>query len=293
MTLAAWQAGGAYTVTVASTKSLSLIASSVDVGATLLSDAKFHLDHAVEHQAALLHDLRSGQWNRPAWLLTTFYYWSYFAAMSLTRMLGDTVWFVNDSVAAQLSKLASSATGKLGAGTFQFICDAAVSASDRTLTMKKRSRRIHEQLWRTTFDLLDGLYKSGSLIGLDPREQRLYLAILTSAKLLGPAWPSDLRNTVNYRPGFAYDAVRAATVLDSLGFLKVDGAQDVDDVVGRLETNVIAVSAAQRVEEVPRLGAHMLVDMTILLNLVARTLHEEIVERRGLDRRWVLRRAQR
>lgn len=84
--------------------------------------------------------------------------------------------------------------------------------------------------------------------------------------------------------------MRAATVLDSLGFLKIDGAQDVDDVVDRLETNVIAARASRRVEEVPRVGAHMLVDMTILLNLIARTLHQEIVERRGLDRRWALRR---
>lgn len=289
VTLADWQRTGTYVVASTTATSFTLVASSVDVGGALLSDAQLHLAHAAEHKAATWNDLRSGQWNSPAWLTVTFYYWAYFAAMALTRMLGDTVWFVNDATAAQLRTLSPTGS-KTGAGTYEFRCESQVSVTDRQVRLRKRSGRIHEQLWQTVFGLLDKIQRSVPQGSADPIEDRLYLAVLNSARRLGNDWPSQLRNLVNYRPGFAYDSVRQGSNLDSFGFVPVDEPSDLADLIDRMETNVISAVSSRPLELEARLAAHVLVDLTFLIDLIANTLHDDLVERHGLDRRWTLKR---
>lgn len=288
-TLADWHRNGAYTVSGATGTSFSLITASVDIGGALLSDAQFHLDHAAEHQAAVWHDLRSGQWNSPAWLTVTFYYWGYFVAMALSRLLGETVWFLDDAMARQLNMLAPGAA-KSGAGTYQLLCGTQVSATDRQIALRKRNGRLHEQLWSNLFSALKTLTCAVPKGSADPLEERIYLALLNSTNRFGLDWPSKLRNSVNYRPGYAYDAVRRSSLLGSFGFLRVDRPQDLLELVGRLETNTIEARNSKSLDSVTRLQAHMLVDTTLLLHLLATTLQDDLVSRHGLDRRWNMKR---
>lgn len=286
MTLAGWQAQGTYTISSSSSTKFTVAVAPTDFGGALLSDAAFHLDHALEHQTSLMKTLSSHEWSSPAWQVVTFYYWSYFAAMALSRLLGETVWFVTPAVAQQFSRLAATGSARVTQGTYELSCGASLSAGTRELALVKRSRRLHEQLWATMFRLLGSVYDEVGPGVTAYQEERLFLAIIDSAQILGDDWPSALRNVVNYRPGFAYTAPRFKRCVDSFTYLTVQ-EQTIDGLVDRLENNNIVMRNAPSVEAQPRIAARMLADMTVLISRIAHALHDEIVERNGIDRRWL------
>jgi len=285
LTLATWQALGTYTISSASSMRFTISVAPSDFGGALISDAAFHLDHALEHQASLMNTLGGGHWSSPAWQIVTFYYWSYYSAMALTRLLGKTVWFVTPAVAGQFSRLAATGSPRVTKGTYELSCGAIISAGSRDLEILKKQRRVHEQLWSTMFGLLNSVYQEVGAGVATPLEERLFLALINSARILGDDWPSALRNVVNYRPGFAYTAPRFKSCVDPLTHLSIQ-RQSIEGVVDRLESDNIAIRAEPSVEAQPKLAARMLADFTVLLDCIAHTLHDEVVERSGIDRRW-------
>ena len=287
LTLGAWQAQGTYTVSSASSSKFTIGVAPADFGGALLADAAFHLDHALEHQASLMKGLATGQWTSAAWQVVTFYYWAYFSAMALSRLLGQTVWFVTADVAKQFNTLAPTNSASFTKGTYEVRCDRAINAGFRQIQLSKRSRRVHEQLWATVFNFFSDLYNSVGAGGTSPEEERLFLAIINSAQVLSSDWPSTLRNVVNYRPGFAYTAPRFRNSIDSFSYLGVQG-QAIDSIVDRLESGNVAMRAHPSVETHPKIAAKMLADLTFLLNRLAHTLHDEVVDRCGIDRRWLM-----
>lgn len=286
LTLSTWQAQGTYTISSSSSSKFTIQVASTDFGGALLADAAYHLDHALEHQTSLMKTLASGQWSSPAWQVVTFYYWAYFVAMALSRMLGRTVWFVTPEVAKQFTTLSPSGSATFTKGTYEISCGDALSAGTRQVHLVKRSRRVHEQLWTTIFDLMNCFYRDVGAGVASPQEERLFLAIINSARVLGDDWPSTLRNVVNYRPGFAYTAPRFRNRLDTFTYL-TSKVQTVDGVVDRLENSNLAMRAEPSVSAQPNVAARMLVDITILLSRIAHELHDEIVDRSGIDRRWL------
>lgn len=287
LTLAAWQAQGTYTISSTSSTKFIVAAAPADFGGALLSDAAFHLDHALEHQVSMMRILANGHWTSPAWQVVTLYYWSYFSAMALSRMLGHTVWFITPEVAKQVSRLAPAGSASLTRGTYELSCRAALSTGSRDILLEKRSRRLHEQLWATLFDLFNRMYQEVGAGVASPEEERLFLAIIESARILGNDWPSALRNIVNYRPGFAYTAPRFRNSIDSFNYLSTQ-KQTIQGLIDRLESNNIAIRSDPNIEAQPRVAARMLADLTLLLSRIANTLHDEIVDRSGIDRRWLI-----
>ncbi len=286
LTLATWQAQGTYTISSTSSTKFTVTAAPTDFGGALLSDAAFHLDHAIEHQASMMHTLGKGHWTSPAWQVVTVYYWAYFSAMALSRILGHTVWFVTPEVARQVSRLAPAGSKSLTRGTYELSCEPVVNSGSRDIQLEKRSRRLHEQLWVTLFELLNRIYQEVGAGVASAAEERLYLTIIDSARVLGSEWPSMLRNLVNYRPGFAYTAPRFRSSIDSFNYLSTQ-KQTIEGLVDRLENCSAAMRQDPTIEAQPKVAATMLADFTLLLSLMANTLHDEIVDRTGVDRRWL------
>jgi hypothetical protein len=286
LTLRTWQEQGTYTISAASSSRFTVSVQPQDFGGALFSDAAFHLDHALEHQVSLMKVLQAGIWSSPAWQLVTFYYWGYFSAMALSRMLGHTVWFVTSDVAKQFTILAPKGSSTVAQGTYELRCAQALSSGVREVRLSKRPRRLHEQLWTTMFGLLNEIYKEVGAGVTIQREERLFLAMINSARMLGDDWPSALRNVVNYRPGFAYAAPRFQSSIDAFSYLAAR-PQSIDEVIDRLENNCFAMGRDPSVVVQPNTAAKMLVDLTILLSRIAHALHDELVDRGRIDRRWL------
>lgn len=286
-TLEAWLQRGAFSVLNASGKRFVLQASTVDIGSALLSDASFHADHTVEHSVSIRNQLASGRWHSPAWTAVTFYYWSYHALVALTRLLGKTVWFMSPAGIALLRGLSAGAGGP-GPGPYTLLCGPMLSASQREVRLTRRGQsRVHDAIWHVWFGELRGLTASLRRGKAADTETRLYLAMLLSANALGDAWPSELRNILNYAPGAGYGAVRHHTPSAVYGSIALDPASSTDEVIDRFEANSSSLNSGAPLGEQISTATRVLVDLSFILDMLLVNLLREVSERRYVDRRWL------
>jgi hypothetical protein len=117
-------------------------------------------------------------------------------------------------------------------------------------------------------------------------EERLFSALVRSSKILGENWPSAFRNAVNYKPAFAYSAVRRESILQSLGYLRSPLTYDCSLLLDRFETKLAAVRGAASLTQQPQIIAELLAYYTFLLHGLTGALYGELLERHQLDRRW-------
>ncbi|WP_406694426.1 hypothetical protein V5E97_25455 [Singulisphaera sp. Ch08] len=286
--LRVWRTAGYYTVTDATKNQFSLLTANVEIGSALLSDAEHLLDHAAEHQVLIYRTINMKDWSSPAWLVVTFYYWSFFLALSLTRLLGQTVWYLDQEAVEGFSIAAPNPpVKKVGAGTFGLACGSKLNSTEREVILcKSKESRLHEHLWKLFFKICKAKlskFQAGTFDGL---EERLFACFERSATQLGSHWPSDLRNVVNYRPGFAYDTIRRTRVLGNFDYLKGDKRVSVENLIDRLENNIALTRSASSVIQNPKIVSRMLVDFTFLLHAFVSELHEDLLNRNSLDNRW-------
>lgn len=226
VSLSVWQKEGYYSVTSISKRRYTLITASADIGGALLGDVEHLLDSAAEHQASLWKHINTSEWLSPAWIVVTFYYWAFFLVLALTRMLGMSAWFLDKDVTRMFLKLSSSKTGSPGSGCFRFSCGPQVGVTEREVLLDKTGSRIHDEIWKLWFSLCQDKLQRLGTGSSNSLEERLFACMVRTRQNLGGEWPSSFRNVVNYRPGFAYSAVRRVRVLESFRHL---GTRPIDD----------------------------------------------------------------
>jgi hypothetical protein len=283
--LSEWVRNGSFSVSSATQRRCEIAAVPHELGSALMSDAAFHLDHASEHAVSVRHQLSSDRWFSSAWLTVTMYYWAYYLVMSLTRTLGKTALFLSREDSNALAVLGG--IQNFGSGPVSLESGPIEATSYRAVRLHRSGRsRLHDLTWLLWFEQLKDAVRRAGSARADGLEPRLYEALLRPVNILGDSWPSDLRNLVNYMPGFAYGSVRRSSSHQMFTMVQVDPAADFETLLDRFESNVAALTstnlAAQSV-----VAAKALVDMTFLLHLAANSLHEELLERRGVDRRWL------
>ncbi len=284
VTLRQWQTAGAYTVATTAPQRVEIAAFSDEIGGVLLVEAEHFLDHAAEHQVVLFKQRTSDAWTSSAWQTVTVYYWAYFALLALTRLVGDSIWYVDDSVAAQLSTLAPAGSARVGAGPYRLRCGRILSVTQRQLDLRRAKGRSHDALWKLWGVIVDDLISTSAPLS-GSEEERLFIAIRRAATTLGPDWPSELRNVVNYRPGFAYRAGRMPARRISLKHIPVV-PHGFSDHLSSFESSVAALTPNLPVSAQPDVVARLLVDYTLVLHTLSRAVYSEVVDRSGLDKRW-------
>ncbi len=212
---------GSYIVTLAQPKSIHLEVTSVEFGSALLGDAAVLLDHAVEHQHVVCTSVRDAAWESPAWLLVSAYYWGYFSALAITRLVGRTTTFLTAPALAGLSTLAPQPAPlqRPGAGAYSLRAEQVVSTDRREVVLGRSKDRLHEGTWKCMFGYLESKRAVGDTSS-EPFETSLLSSMGEASRLLGSDWPSAVRNAVNYVPGFAYGQVRNEDVLGLRSFLR-------------------------------------------------------------------------
>lgn len=282
-----WLEGGAYSVSRVNGRALCLHASSFDIGALLFAEAGLLLDHAQEHALQLRLQLRAGIWSSPAWATVSMYYWAYYSVLALSRMIGIAPWFLTDADTSILKGLATPDV-KLGPGPYVLTCGTQESLTMRAVELRRSSQtRLHDAVWRTWFDFLRQLTSDLVRDKSNAEELRLYLPQVLSANALGNAWPSDCRNLINYIPGLAYGAARGKTPTSTHFGLSANRALTSNGVISRLESDSAAIMARLDIRDQLGPVTKLLTSMTFALDAIAHTLFAEVVDRRGVDRRWV------
>jgi hypothetical protein len=286
--LSRWYERGYFYVQAASRKHFELRAAPTDIGSALLSEVEHFLDSAAEHQVSLWRHVNSAEWLSPAWMVVTFYYWSFFLCMAMTRLLGRSVWFLDRRSVRSLCALAPGSSASPGAGCFSFECGPVTSLSERRVMLVKTNGRIHDELWAQWASICEIKLKrlaSGSSTSL---EERLFTALVRAGTLLGPEWPSAFRNAVNYRPAFAYSAVRRERILASLAHLRSPLTYDCATLLDHFESRLSAIRGASSMSDQPQVVAELLEHYTFLLHGLTGALYSELLDRHRLDQRWAL-----
>jgi len=283
-TLITWQRAGYYTVTSAGKRGFALSTAAADLASALLSDAEHLLDHAAEHQASVWRTAQDRRWASGAWLIVTVYYWLFFVGLAVTRLIGAALVFLDCDATARLVKLAPSISPNPGGGAFLLQCGASTSATEREISLMKQKGRLHDALWQSLYHRFEQLLGIAAMDSNGSAEYRFIAATQAASRKLGLDWPSAFRNLVNYRPGYAYDPVGRNEPLDLQKFLREHHDLNAERAVDLLETSTLSVvsMADHNLNDT----AHMLMLFTFLLHALATDLEEEVLERRGVDRRW-------
>lgn len=289
-TLRHWQKMGSYVVEARVTKGFDLAAFTNELGGVLLAECEQFLDHAAEHQVTILQQIRSGVWTSAAWQVVTVYYWAYYALLALTRLLGDSVWFIDTTVANHLTTLAPGTGARIGAGAFRVTCGSALSATQRTLQLRKLSGRSHDGLWRLWSGLVDEVFVTSRPLS-GSSEERVFATMRRAVAILGPEWPSDLRNVINYRPGFAYRSVRSASLSSALRNVRDSPPYKFDELLATFESGVASLDSQLDVAEQLEVAVKVLASYTFVIHALSCAVHAEIVDRTGIDKRWLRSRA--
>lgn len=187
-------------------------------------------------------------------------------------------------MAKEFTNLAPANSPTVGAGAFRLKCGTLVSSTDREITLTRQKARSHDALWKVWAALVDDMVTSSPpVMGSD--EERLFAAIRRASAALGSGWPSDLRNLVNYRPGFSYTSVRTPKTLSAMRHVHRKPHPFLD-LLDSFENRVAALDRRFPTESQADAVAHALGDYTLILHTLARALHAEVVERSGMDKRW-------
>lgn len=263
-----------------------IVANSADIGSALLTDVEHLLDHAAEHQALVHLGMTSDRWSSPAWLLVTAYYWAFFSTVAFTRLIGQTVWFLDGTAITNLNRMAPGGTERPAPGAFNLSCGAAASATHREIRITKAAGRIHEALWKRAFAFLDSKTKAMGAAEANPMESRLFRCLGDASAQLGTVWPSSVRNTVNYRTGFAYNAVRGGRSIDLRTQLGPMAGWTVESVLERMEIEVDRIAPNESVQGRPDPFCRAVVLFAFIMQSLCADLLGDLIDRQSLDRRW-------
>lgn len=287
--LVEWLKAGSYSCQTATKSEFSLLVYSDDVGGALLGDAEYFLNHASEQRAAAFAAIEHRKPASDAWLLITYYYWAYFSALAITRMTGKTTWFLDSTHVALLKGAAPSGAGG-GGGAYVLELESPQNATQRILRVKRSKERLHEAVWDRLYKSLAGWVDAARAQGSRTLEGRMYAALLQTAARHGRDWPSRIRNTVNYRPGAAYDAVTGSRRLRMMSFARPEPMSRVD-VISEHEAAFSAAGATLDPSCNGTVCAQLLMTLCYLLNDLAASIHSELVDRLSLARSWSILRA--
>jgi len=281
-----WRRRGIFRVASCSRREIALETAGAEIGSALLSDAEHLMDNAAEHHATLRAWIEERVWHSPGWALVTVYYWSFFLGMSLSRLVGQTSWFLDRAAIADLRLLASSIQ-QPPAGALDLNIGPYVSATDRRVLLFPSGLQLHDAVWRRVGHLFGRMF-AASDANTSPLEYRMLRCIENARSRVSARWPSLIRNAVNYRPGCGYREVLRRTDVDVGRYLKQSLPLNMEDVVSEFETGLLRVAPGMPlIDDVP-LFCRLLIIFTLTMAAINANLHVELLDRNSLDRRWLV-----
>ena len=288
LTLTSWRQTGSFSVVTASPKGFTLECSAAEIGSAILGDIEYLFNHVAEHRTLVHDSIKRNQWNSPAWLLVTIYYWGLFAALIWTRLLGKSVIYLDRQSIRDLRTLAKTTNGSpAGGGTYRLEIGKDLSSTSREVILGKLpAAHFHECAWQQIIRDAKDRFDQYANEETDKTEFRMFKCLAFSDHTSTDAWPSELRNAVNYRPGFAYTQVIKTPGLDLIQFIKSHHFESVEDVVDTYELELGKITSTSRIGTTPSNYSRIMFLKAIILTSLCEELFAEVLGIRRLDPRW-------
>lgn len=199
-----WLLNSPYNVVATTQSGITLEAPTEDFSSVFMTDVELLLDHCYEQLVELIcfeEDLRP---RSVAWHIVTWYYFGFFAASALLRLIGRPVMYLDKERLIVLKQLAPP-NAKIRSGTYTFERTADLSLTHSEYQLSHSPEHVHEKTWRTWIGLIRTKLAASS--AANPPTDLHIFASLVPPSTLPDDWPSRFRNNSNYVPGYAYQAV--------------------------------------------------------------------------------------
>lgn len=280
-----WRLGGSYQLLSCSRSQITLSVNNIrEYSAAMFADGQHLINQVAEHRAHLLNSLSTGKESSPTWTFVTVYYMALFAAMAFTRAGNSAVVYLDSDAVKQYC---GNATIRPSGGAFR-ISGSSVQPNEIKISSAKRSH-FHEAAWLSCHNDLEGAFKwieaqsvnrSASADELlNMRALKLFLNIKFQA---GPTWPSQLRNALNYRPGYSYRSVIRHNFLHLQSHLLKPKFATFDDVIAHGEAVQQRLLKITTPLEAPNDAIELLIVYSLLLEHYANTAFHAVCEKQGL-----------
>jgi hypothetical protein len=268
--------------------SLYFQASPYSFASALLNEVQLLLDHAAEHRALVQSTVSAKNDCSPSWLFVTTYYWSLFAALAFVRLLGKAAWYLDKG---SLNSLVAGTMAKApAAGTYILHVGAIQGSARRDFFLRQSDERFHEATWKLVADLikpnLDRVIHGATSGQTEQLSEISVFRCLADDPFRTTNWPSSLRNAINYKPGFTYQAVHGVDLIENYTFLRRLSLHDWSSLSDQYLAIAKDVKRGADPQNVLGPSTQLLALKAIILGELTTRLINEVIAERRLDRRW-------
>ena len=291
--LSKWIESGTYSVSRHDPKRVWLVISRQDIAAALLRDVEFLVDSCFEQflDIATHSDTPT---RSPAWGIVTSYYYAFFAAQALSRIIGRPITYLDEQRTNTIKALSSSPIS-IGSGSFSVVKTKDLSASQAEFQFTKSKLRPHDAVWKTTFHFLAELQskhkpaaRSTDLAAT--QEFQLYGSLTSSRPFSAFTngdfnWPSEVRYEANYRVGNAYTMLRTPWHFKTSNMLRNWKEMTTESLLSVMRTSLANLSPDDDIEGL-KTRSKFLLDTANTIFALVRGLQTDLHGRRSTDSRW-------
>ena len=257
-----------------------------------LNEVENLINHCLEHLRELLINTATRDKRSDAWQVVTVYYYGFFAAECLLRLLGRPITYFDDSMVLLLKSIAPVAN-KITGGSYLIEKTKDISITTGEYRLKRQNKRNHEAVWLQLFDIIS---KKIALASPKTASTEIDLYTMFSSPIMKNLykrveWPSIVRSNANYKPGFAYRSVFQESTAKTYGLIEQWRNLSSENVQTQFNNSISSCSASDLTE----FDKHVkyLHDISHLIFIMARELYGELKDRRSsIDKRWELSRSE-
>jgi len=286
-----WTSSGAYGIERSDANLLVLRSSPIEFSSIFLRDIEYLLNHCFEQfveiqRLSVDHEVRSD-----AWGVVTIYYYAYFAAQLLLRLLGNPVMYLDADIMRLFRQLAAP-NRTPGGGSFRITLVQTTGPSEAHYELRKLDARSHNAVWAALFGIIRhhlSITKQSSSISSE--EEIFYGGLCSNVAhrfYVNDEWPARIRHKANYVPGFCYSLIegnvlaKGKKMLESWKGEKIENFHNLVDAPVRKFKNCNFDNFEDHVK--------LLSDVGHGIFSLARHLYLDIYGRRNFDKRWENRR---
>lgn len=290
--LSNWIEVGNYFVSRPDAKGVVLAASPQDFGQALLRDVEFLVDMCFE-QLLEIQSANSGD-RSSAWRVVTIYYYAFYAAQALSRILGMPITYLDDTRVSAIKGLSAKPLS-LGAGPYIIRKAVDLSATQTEYLFRKSNLRPHDAVWTSVLEFLKQLRINNKPVArstdlIATQEYQLFETATSSqpSKAFQNChfnWPSEVRYEANYRVGNAYTMLRSPWHVQSREGMRKWESLTLERMVNLLKISEGTLSAEQSLQGIKVRSAFML-DIANFIFAVVRCLLCDLHSRRATDWKW-------
>lgn len=267
---------------------LLLQASPYSFASALLNEVQSLLDHAAEHRALVQVNVAANNDCSPSWLFVTTYYWSLFGALAFIRLLGRAAWYLDKQALKAL--VAGTGLKAPTSGTYVLHVGAIQGSARRDFYLKQSDERFHEATWKLVTELirphLDAVTASTTSANAAQMSEIAIFRCLADDPFRAPNWPSSLRNSVNYKPGFTYQSVHGVDLIEIYTFFRKLNVEDWGSLSDKYSSLARDVMPGSEPQTYLATAAKMLSLKALIFEELTTSLLNEVIAERRLDRRW-------